>query len=379
MKINGKYYFLELLNALLLLAMIFGCNKNAHDSQKLMTLDAVAYVVDFPKTFVLQNKEDTGIDIPGVWDFVIQDSMMILSTRNSHGVWKFLSLPEHRERGNFLTVGGGPLELSSQPSVSDKVKFVKEDNHLQAYLYDFGYGKLFRMDIGTTILDQDLSMKIINDALPKYLFDFLVIDSTSYFCKEIANMETQQMWYLYSKGEKSMISPMEKLNAAAVTDNMDYNILSTMTRWSDKHKKVVEMHFGLNYINLYSLDNSFAQTICLGKKLDNISDIESLALEDRMFQFSDVRVYDDFFGVVYIHEQESDYKNTRKNLPSILLFDWNGNPLAELNSNSFITSFDIDFTRGELYTFDVKSDEFAKYDIADILLEIRSHQFEQGH
>ena len=176
-----------------------------------------------------------------------------------------------------------------------------------------------------------------------------------------------------------MISPMEKLNAAAVTDNINYNILSTMTRWSDKHKKVVEMHFGLNYINLYSLDNSFAQTICLGKKLDNISDIESLALEDRMFQFSDVRVYDDFFGVVYIHEQESDYKNTRKNLPSILLFDWNGNPLAELNSNSFITSFDIDFTRGELYTFDVKSDEFAKYDIADILLEIRSHQFEQGH
>lgn len=38
-----------------------------------------------------------------------------------------------------------------------------------------------------------------------------------------------------------------------------------------------------------------------------------------------------------------------------------------------VTSFDIDFINKELYTFDVHSDEFYKYDISNIINELSNN------
>lgn len=48
------------------------------------------------------------------------------------------------------------------------------------------------------------------------------------------------------------------------------------------------------------------------------------------------------------------------------MFDWNGSPLAKLDLNRFITSFDIDVANGTFYTFDTYTDELRKYDIGYI-------------
>lgn len=60
----------------------------------------------------------------------------------------------------------------------------------------------------------------------------------------------------------------------------------------------------------------------------------------------------------------------RKRYPSLLMFDWNGSPLAKLDLNRFITSFDMDVANGTLYTFDTYTDELRKYDIGYILKDI---------
>ncbi len=133
---------------------------------------------------------------------------------------------------------------------------------------------------------------------------------------------------------------------------------------------MVEIPIGLNYINIYSLDGSFGRTICIGKELFNIGKIQDLNRVKRVYTFSDIRLFDDFFGVVHVDEERINYFGERKKTPRILFFDWDGNPLAELVSDHHITSFDIDFTRGELYTLDLYSDEFYKYDIKDKLKEL---------
>lgn len=360
--------------AIFALLALLSCNTNKLDNQTYMILDSVEYVQEFPKEFVLQSKKDTGIDIVGVWDFVIQDSIMILSTRKNNGNWKILSLPELHHLGDFLNIGEGPLELSSSPSVSDKMKLTKENGNLQAYIYDFEYGKLLKLDVYKSIQHKELFISLINDSLPHYLFDFIVIDSNTYFCKEIGNMETQQLRYINNEGNRTMNYTMEKLNLSSVTSGMNYNILSTMTKLSEQHKIIVEMHFGLNYINLYSLDGLFEKTICLEEKLDNIRLIENLVWDERIFRFSDLRVYDEFFGVLYINEEEQIYQKSRKKLPSILLFDWNGKPIVKLKLPNFISSFDIDFIQNELYTFDIQSDQFFKFDLGDILTELKSNK-----
>ena len=51
----------------------------------------------------------------------------------------------------------------------------------------------------------------------------------------------------------------------------------------------------------------------------------------------------------------------------IFLFDWNGEPLAQLNLNDFATAFDIDLINGYLYTLDWRTEAFYKYDIREII------------
>lgn len=359
--------------AIIQILILFGCNQNKIDNQKYMIFDDVEYVLEFPIEFTLQNGKETGIDIVGVWDFAIQDSIMILSTRKKNGAWEFVSLPELHHLGEYLTIGEGPLEFSSTPSVSDQTKLTRENGQSQAYIYDFQHGKLLKMDIYKSIKEKKSFISVINDSLPQYLFDFIPIDSITYFCKEKGNMETQQFRYIYNNGTRTVNPSMAKLNETSVINGDNYNLLTTMTKMSDQHNAIVEMHFGLNYINLYSLDDSLRITICVEKKLDDIRFIESVNWDDRIFRFSDLRVYDDFFGVVYVNEDEKTYRKSRKNLPNIFLFDWNGKPIAKFKLQNYFSSFDIDFIHKELYTFDIKSDEFFKYDIGDILSKLKNN------
>jgi len=355
---------------LIWLYLLSSCNKkddfNLHNY---MVLDSVEYIEDFPKEFILDSPKDTQLDIPGMWDFDIQDSVLIIATRNKRGSWKVLSLPELHSLGNFIDVGSGPSELSEPPSVSDK-KFIIENGELMSYIYDFDLGKLFKLNLYSSIKENYSNVVLINDVLPQFLFNFDVVDSVTFFCKEIGNKETQQFRYLLSKSNRSVTPSMSRLNGVSVLNGINFNIISTMTRYSNDHKKFVEMPFGLNYINIYSLNDEFKKTICIGKKLDDINFIQNMEWGDRKFMFSDLRLYDEFFGVVSIDEFEKNYPNSLTEYPTILLFDWDGNALAEIKPQNHFSSFDIDFEQNEIYLFDLQTDLFVKYDLDNILSNI---------
>ncbi|MCH7405509.1 BF3164 family lipoprotein [Belliella aquatica] len=358
--------------SILLLILFIRCNTRSElDRTRFMVLDSFVYATEFPSEFILDNKMETGLDIVGAWDFAIQDSLMIFSTRNNNGLWKFLSLPELNELGDFLIKGEGPLEFSSYPSVTDKVNFSEIGGVLFSYIYDFDNGRLLKLNINKSLKNKETIISVIDDSLPKFLFDFMMLDSGRYFYREISNMETQQLRSLDHFGNVSVNINMAKLNEASVMKGIDFTVMTTMTRYNEIHDKIVEMNFGLNYINLYAVDGDFGKTICVESKLDDIGQIESKENVDRIFRFSDVRVYDNFFGLVYVNEKEETYFTSRKNLPEILLFDWEGNPLAKLKLQSHISTFDIDFLNNEIYTFDSRTDEFAKYDIGEILSVIQ--------
>src|SRR5690606_4105037 len=139
-----------------------------------------------------------------------------------------------------------------------------------AYLYDFQKGRLLKFDIGESIHSNELHLSVLNDDLPPFLFDFVMIDSSTFFIKELGNLNTQQFRYLHKQGEKTTLPLLDKLNQASISEGEDVNILSTSTKLSGRHNRFVEVPIGLNYINLYSLDSSFTKTTCVGEKLFDI-------------------------------------------------------------------------------------------------------------
>ncbi|SEK19861.1 TolB-like 6-bladed beta-propeller domain-containing protein [Parapedobacter koreensis] len=361
------------ITALLFVCSLTNCKQFFHPSDLSgnMSFQDVKYVDEFSRTYTLKNKKKTNIDLIGMKNFAIHDSLLIISTSNADGLWSFICLKTGKYLGSFLTRGQGPFQFIESPSVSNKVIFTNENDSTVSYIYDFQRGELLRLNIARSLELNKLNINVVNDSLPPFLFNFIMIDSTTFFCKETSPHLTQQIRYikkLNSKIEPTFLTP---LNRAQIRDGEDINILSTIAKRNDKINRIVEMPIGLRHINIYSLDGTFSRTINIGEQSDKLSDIQDKFRWNRIYTFADLRVFDNFFGVVYINEDEKTYQTGRKRIPTILLFDWDGNPLAELKLSHHITSFDIDFNQGELYTFDVHADELYKYDIKHILDEIQ--------
>jgi hypothetical protein len=344
--------------------------RTAPSASDYMGFEEVSYIKEFPTTDFLKHKIDPNLDVIGMKSFLVYDSLLIFSTTDSDGLWSFMSLSSYKHLGKFLKKGDGPYELVQPLRVDDNVKFFADSSGLFANIYDFYRGKILKFNINESIENQQLHISTLTDSVPPYMFNFIMLDNENILCKEVKNDQTEQYRYILN-GKEGMTPPiLQKLNQASIKKGEDINILSTITKTNDNGSIIIEMPIGLNYINIYSMDGALEKTICIGNKLDNIVKIQEKNLGDRMYTFADLRVFKDFWGVVYINEDTKTYQTGRKNLPSILFFDWQGEPLLDLNLEHFITSFDIDLLNGELYTLDVHSDEFYKYDIKKVLTKL---------
>ncbi|MEX2566931.1 MAG: hypothetical protein WD431_13385 [Cyclobacteriaceae bacterium] len=179
--------------ASLILIFFVGCQSPSSVSSNYMALENIKYVTEFPETFVLHNKKVPDVDIIGLNGFAIKDSILILNTSNRNGLWSIYSLPHYTYFGRFLKRGEGPLEFMQGPIVKTNAKIFKEGDQLLAYLYDFQKGRLLKFDISESISSKESHLTIVNDDLPPFLFNFKMIDSSSYFIKEISNSNTQQI------------------------------------------------------------------------------------------------------------------------------------------------------------------------------------------
>lgn len=355
---------------LFILSVLIRCSQSpTPSSPNFMVFDNVEYVTEFPKSFNLSNKTVPDIDVIGITNFTVYDSNIIFSTKRKDSLWFVFSLPDYYYRGSFLSNGNGPFEFVQSPRVNAG-KLFKENEELFVGIYDFQKGRVFKLNIDRTLNEKKLTISVLNDSLPAFLFNFMIIENDKYFCKEVNNNHTQQIRYILENNKRTTPVVLEKLNQASINEGEDINILSTMTNMNYDNGIIVEMPIGLNYINMYSLDGDFSKTVCISDKLDNIEKIQNKDRWDRIYTFADLRIFENFWGVIQIDEEEKTYQMGRKKLPKIYIFDWQGKPLAELKLDHFITSFDIDLKNGVLYTFDVHSDELYKYDINKILKEL---------
>ncbi|WP_144603280.1 TolB-like 6-bladed beta-propeller domain-containing protein [Algoriphagus algorifonticola] len=332
-------------------------------SSNFMTFDSVHVVNKFPTVFPIDEGRSLDKELIGMRDFKIEDSLMIIST-SFKKFWSIYQIPRFDSLGKFLSVGEGPKEFSYPSMSSDKVLFQKEGSNLEALIYEFSKGRLLKFNLTQSLdLGQD-SLEVIDDNLPPFLFDFLILGSNNYYFRQPENQETKQNRYLLSDGQLSSSPVLDQLNRAEISNGMlNMSLMASMTRLSPRKDKILEMYFRLNYFNLYSLDGSLKKTISLESTLDDLSLLEKLPELERNYRFSDVRVYDEFFALLHLNELEQNFATERKSYPEILIFDWEGNPISKLIFKDFFTSFDFDLANQKVYTFDSQTDRFKYHEV----------------
>lgn len=365
-RMKVKYVFI------VILSVIIGMSSCVHEfiSSKFMVFDSVNYVNKFPYTINLKDSKVPEFDIIGINDFCIVDSIILFSHRGSDSLWSVFSLPDYKLLGRCFTKGNGPGEFIQAPRVAFKTDFFQKEGQLFANIYDFQTGKVVQSNISASLIHHKNEVSVLCDSLPSGLFSFISVSDSVFFCKEISPDFTKQCRFMAGKSAGVIPYTVQNLNKAEVDDSKDINIISTIAKMNRINERIVEMPIGLNYINIYSLKGDVSKTVCIGDKLDNISDIEDQNEWSRLYTYADLRLYDDFWGVVSIMEDMKTFQTSRKKHPSILLFNWEGDPLIELKLTKFINSFDIDIKNKILYVFDVYNDKMFSYDISEALEKI---------
>lgn len=368
--------------SIFLIIVISGCqNQNWNyihptPSSDYMILNETKYIKEFPHSYTLdKGNKDVGFNLIGIRDFIICDSLLIVSTIDKEGLWSFYSLNNKKIIGKFLKQGNGPNEFFMTPFVSQASMMYDNNNDLNAILYESMQQKVLKVNITKSLEEGELFINELDINTPTPTFVFLMMDDSSYYARKLSNDETQQERSIFRGDTEIESQNLELLNKASVTKgNHEFNIISILAKYNPEKNLIVEAPIGLNYFNLYSPTDDFGMSICAsGDEFNKISTVQKMKPWDRLKTYEGITIFKDFFGTLYIGEDMKSYIEGGKKLPKIHLFTWDGEPLAELLLPEYATSFDIDFINGHLYTLDLKHDLFYRYDIKSILNNIKKN------
>lgn len=341
---------------------IVGCSTHNNRSS-----ENISKVIDFEKTCFLIDGEQINWDLLGIQDFLIYDSLFIYSKRDSKGCIGVANT-HGKKLGDFVSIGNGPNELLFAPWVN-RFPVYKLGNYVYMQILDQMKGINYKMNITESINKDITKMEVERDSIPANSIYIPINDTTTFYCN--LNTDNNKRQRIITIGGKIKESPhLNTLNDKFVDYGQDPNILSSIIKYSKENEKFVEISLMMNTMYIYDVNGDFFKTIYLGENLNDEKYVQRQKMAQRKLTFTNLRLYDDFWGVIYIDETLEQYDSGVRKPSRVLLFNWNGEPLADIVLKNQISSFDIDMQGKYLYTLDNKEEQLYRYKVQDILNDI---------
>lgn len=341
----------------LLLSLFFaGCAKEYDIDKEYMAFDDVRYVKDFPCKMTLKAKEpiEVASDKSYVKNLMIVDSLMLLSVDGDEGLVRILSLNDMHSYGMLLSKGKAKGEFAYAIQLTSQTSLHHFGDCLFADFYNQVASKIYRYNITAFIKDQKVQFEefLPSADIPRPGFWGKTFGDSLIMVRNLEDMETEQNRSLINKDGHRTNKSLDVLNSFKIPMNEDFNIMSSLVACYPDSSVVVEAPLGMNYINVYSPLSDKAFTVCVGEKMDKLSQILSESRHERNYEFADVRAYDFGFAVLKYGVTDKIFQLGADYVPSILLFDWEGNALGEIKSEVKFKHFDFDVANKQLYIMD---------------------------
>lgn len=365
-----------------LLNVVAGCGDRRRVPDNSLAFDDVVYVEDeYPVTWELTEGDTLDIPVLGVSDFVIKDSLLIVSNNDNAGRVSVLSLDGKTVLGKFLRVGRGPGEIVSFNGVS-MTQFSHRDGHLTACWTDYA-GTLVEWDVTASLRDglsevatRDLEL----DGSP-WLLEALPIGDRGYLIAVAGeDKNTIKRFVLSREGKTEVTPPLERLNRAEVrstaqgsgmvagSGNMvtfsvpGFNSINGDYAYNPERGLVVEAERTRNSLSIFSIDGDYARTVCIyGKSIDDVSDVD--VGNDRERLTLRPKAFPGFISALHwLREPEVELY--------VRLYGYDGEPLAEIPLPKGCIFYDFDISGGCLYVLVSGQELLIRYDVSGLLQEI---------
>lgn len=351
------------------LLLLQGCSVS---EEEYMAFDDVTYVTSFKNSLELDKGKTVDLGLLGMLDIYIHNSLMYISTQDKDGYVTVVSLPDLTSYGKFIKNGNGPIEATSAPFFSGAIISGTESG--ERLIVKAG-DKMLSLNAGTPFDPDNDAISVFKDNVSNMSFYSIQINDSTTMTRNVKWDRGGQERSLVINGNTQVVPSMEKLNRTEIPikgDGYLFNVMSSFAGYDKTSGKVVEASININNINVYSLSGDFEKTICYGKRLDNIAKICNSPNANFTKNFTDLRLYDDFFAVAYSGRKEFADMTLVHPDTRIMFFNWDCTPLAEIRIPSKAGRFDIDFNNSCLYTLDSITDEIITYDIPDFLLKLKT-------
>ena len=347
---------------LILAALVFIVTSCGHKDY--FAFDDVFYVRDFPNKYVLGKADTLDVDLIGIHGVKSFGDYLLVSCSEPKGCLSTVTLgKETKVTNTFLMIGSGPGEVLYRPYIS-WMSFYEKDGRCEAGVYDYA-GSFIELDVSQDSLSNAyryLSRSLSTRSGSRYFH----VSPNRFLCRRSKTDGSGfERLLVDSLGREYHIASMDFLNEISSSEQ---NLLSSSIVIDDKSGIVAEVSSYLDVVQLYSLDTSrkgFAKTLALGGKLQNIRDVERQGLDLTPRAYYDVHPYKDFFAALYVGAKMDDFEQGLCSPPSIHLFSWTGEPLAEIKLPVNALLFDIDIDNNVIFVVESDSEKILRYDMPD--------------
>lgn len=348
----------------ILLYLLVSCNNANYFS-----FDNLVEITDYPIKVKLQNTDVVDVldvEAIGIQGIRIIDEYILLSSSDSLGTIALFDKEGNRIITPFLKRGNGPGEMLYQPFISWMTFYGKHEDLLG--LYDFK-GNYLEYNLSEIIDSGEVKWDILTDSLDiSHGSRYFRLSDNFYFCRKINASYSGYERNVQSGGSIILneFPNMSFLNSFAASD---FNIFSTMILYDEFRNIVVELGSRLNVIHIYSLDDhDFNITLSIGDPI-SLDYVESLSHSEMPKSYYDGKAYRNCFAGLYLGTTMEELNSGNYNYPKIHIFDYEGNPIAEISLPVRTQFFDIDFENGCLYVVDDPSENILSFDLPDSILK----------
>ena len=347
------------------LFLTVGCKKAEYDA---IVFDDIDYVTEFPDSSTLTGGIPFADGVIGKYDFMIYDSLMFITTRFNHEAVKIVSLKNGKCLKGMIDIGHGRNEFDSKPIMSVQASFYKDNDSLYCIMSDFHPGTSFRINITETLNSDTLAIEKNRFWNMRDIYDYVMLDSvysddaTFMTCSSGGFNGNIPIGFESRGKQKATPKNVERLNDYKIDITKgDCSILSNVLRYNRKNNVIVNAMLYFNYFNIVKLDDSFAKTVCIEERIQEVKDYDKGQEYERCI--TDVEMFDDFFAVFVVRP----YKN------AILFFSYDGKPLYKLKCDEGVDFFAVDTRNEDLYLFYYEQDKIKKCNISPIFNKCKKY------
>ncbi len=329
------------------------------------------YITDLPIIKNIELIDTVDCEVYGMRSIKIVDSLLIIGTNSS---WNALSTKDKKPLANFFSKGQGPGEFNYIPRTGEGYFFTKNDS-LYVFAQDHNNGRILELNLTKAVANEPFKVTpaFNSPEINNICWATIPCGECKAFISRANNNFTGFNRYVVEQDTIYSLPLTQQIDQITVESEDDINLLSKVTRFSPQADKIVEFMIYLNQINIFSIDGNSGKTICVGKKLDNISKIERQPRFFKTNTYITGSVWPQGFGGLYSGYSEIDVQKLLSEHNTIQFFDWDGNGICEVKIPYQALAFDLDFENKILYVINQEDDMLLRYDASEVVAMYNNH------